>query len=51
MKADYGIISELDEQTVQKLLEVVEKVRRVRIFKDKWPEKTFISELYDKDRK
>ena len=51
LSASHKVLWELDEQTVQKLLEITEKVRRVRIFKDKWPEKPFIYELHDKDRK
>ncbi|MFH1888820.1 MAG: hypothetical protein ABH806_01880 [Candidatus Omnitrophota bacterium] len=50
LSASHEIICNLDEQTVQRLLEITEKVRRIRIFKDKWPEKPFIHELHDKDR-
>lgn len=45
------LLEELDDLTVQELLKIVERVRRVRIYKDKWPEKPFIQGLYDKDRK
>lgn len=50
LSASWKFIWELDEQTVQRLLVINEKVRRIRIFKDKWPEKPFIYELYDRDR-
>ena len=44
------LIGKLDEETVGELLKINEKIRRIRINKDKWPEKPFIQELYDKDR-
>jgi len=49
--ASAKVLTELDDETVEKLLEITEKIRRIRIFKDKWPEKPFIYELHDKDRK